>query len=108
MYAVKLEQNREDRPRYVTLVTYEQRWVPLPGDVEALTLVPIRRTWQWVRDPDGKAEGFTCTRVTELRFNQVKAQPAHREFAEKWLAHVKQQLGKLKRGGRQVRVEVVE
>lgn len=110
----ELVKNREDRPRYVSLVTYEQRWVLVgedeQGPIEALKLVPVRRTYQWVvgdtteGDP---TEMFQCTRVTELRWKDLRAQPAHREFMEQWLKHVKSQLAKLKKGGRTVKVEVV-
>lgn len=113
VYKIELQQNREDRPRYINLVTYEQRWVPIrvdgvaPDDqVEALRIVPVRRTYQWVVGEPG-SEAFACTRVTELRWRDLKAQPAHREFLEQWVAHVKAQLAKVKKGGRQVKVEVV-
>lgn len=105
-----LQQNREDRVRYVSLVTYEQRWLPVGDGEEILTLVPIRRTWQWVLPPkeaQNQEGAFVCTRVTELRFRDVRAQPAHREFMEQWLKHVKAQLARIKNGARAIKVEVV-
>jgi hypothetical protein len=115
---VVLEKNREDRPRFVNLVTYEQRWVPVSkeedpsGEVEALKLVPVRRQYQWVRHQQGEGASYMCTRVTEVKWKDLKAQPAHREFLEAWMGHVKAQLARIKRGGRaparKVTVEVVE
>lgn len=105
MFKATLEKNREDRPRYVNLVTYEQRWVPVDAETEALRLVPVRRTYQWTIGDTTQA--FKCTRVTELKWKDLRAQPAHREFMDQWMVHVKAQLAKLKKGGKQVKVEVV-
>lgn len=103
MFTVKLEQNREDRPRYVTLVRYEERWLPVGDGTEVMTVIPVRRTMTWVVDPDGKEEAFVCVRATELPFKAIKAQPAHRELIAQWKGH----LSKLVEGARPVAVEVL-
>lgn len=109
MLKLTLVPNREDRPRYVTLIKYEQRWVvnPLILDeynepMEVLGIVPLRRTLEWVRTADGY-ESFMCTRVTELPWRALKPQQAHRELAQQWKEH----LATLREGARPVQVEVV-
>lgn len=87
MLRLMLMQNREDRPRYVTLVQYEQWYRPVDDEMEALALRPIRRTWEWVSFPDGRR--WVCTRVTELSFRFLKPTPAHRDLIEQWLGHLK-------------------
>jgi hypothetical protein len=108
MLQVTLVRNREDRPRFVTLVRYEQRWVP-SGEVdeygepmEQLQVAPVRRTMEWVRSPDGY-EYFICTRVTELPFRAIKPQQAHRDLVAQWKRH----LDTIKDGATPIKVEVV-
>jgi hypothetical protein len=92
MYVLKLTlvPNREDRPRYVTLIRYEQRWLPVGDGTEMLVVVPLRRTLEWVRgeDAEGQYEQFMCTRVTELPFRCIKPQQAHRDLQVQWKAHL--------------------
>jgi hypothetical protein len=102
MLLLKLERNEEDRPRFVTLIRYEQRWVPQGDGEEQLQVVPLRRTMEWVRNPDGY-DYFVCTRVTELPFKAIRPQQAHRDLVAQWKEH----LSKLKDGARPIRVEVV-
>jgi hypothetical protein len=117
VFKMTLVRNRETRPQYVTMIRYEQRWVVSTTDVdeynepmEVLRVVPVRRTCEWVRSPDGEDERLVCVRSTELRWRDIKPQPAHREFIEVWTAHAaraKQQMAALKKGARPVQVEVV-
>lgn len=76
MLQLTLTPVREDRPRYVVLVSYEKaagRW-PLRTCV-----IPVRRTWEWLEVRPGKWV-LVCTRVTELR---RIAGNAHREWPRK-------------------------
>lgn len=103
MFQLKLVPNREDRPRYVTLIKYEERWQPVGDGTEILTVHPLRRTFEWVRSPDGEFESFVCTRVTELPWRAIKPQQAHRELIQQWKDH----LSRIVLAAKAVAVEVV-
>lgn len=101
MLTVTLTPNRETRPQYVTLVQY----VLCFDDVEGVHyMLPVRRTLEWLRREDGH-EYLTCTRVTELRWKDLRPTQAHRELVEQWQSHVRAQLVK---GARPVQVEIVQ
>lgn len=55
-----LAPNREDRPRYAVLVSYETA----PMEDYGARLRAVERTWEWVQDPNGKWRWLnTRTRV---------------------------------------------
>ena len=94
-----LTREREDRPRYVTLVQYVRCY----DDLEDQTWVlPVRRTLEWLKRDDGN-EYLVCTRVTELKWRDLRPAPAHRELVEAWVSHVRDQVT---RGARPVALAV--
>lgn len=105
-FKMTLVPNRDSRPQYVTMIRYEQRWVPVMTDdgaeMEALRLVPVRRTLEWLKRDDGE-EYLVCTRVTELRWREIRPTPAHRDMIDQWAQH----LASVKKGARTIKVEVV-
>lgn len=111
VWKLTLVPNRDNRPQYVTMVRYEARWIPITTDdgeeMEALRLVPVRRTMEWVcmgdKDDPLTGEVLVCTRVTELRWRDIKPTPAHRDMIDQWAQH----MASVKKGARPIKVEVV-
>lgn len=113
VFMMTLVRNRETRLQYVSMIRYEQRWVLSTTEVdeynepmEVLRVMPVRRTMQWIKTQEGEGEMLVCVRSTVLRWREIKPQPAHREFIEVWTKHAKEQMAALKKGGREVKVEV--
>jgi hypothetical protein len=84
---VTLVPNRDDRPRYATLVHYVLCEDPDTGE---RFVVPTRRTLEWVEGARGE-RALICTRVTELAWKAIRPGVAPRELAEQWKAHRREQ-----------------
>jgi hypothetical protein len=90
VYSCVLVRNREDRPRYVVLVVYE--------DGKDGRVHPIRREYQWVRGEGPNEWMWVCIRVSELHYKAIVPQQPHIEMREQWVAHVKVQGAKARVG----------